>query len=218
MTLRLAGFRLALAMLLALIAGTAHAQCAKIRPTQPGEVYFMRGLANIFSLGLDDFGKEITAAGIENCVFNHSYWQSIVNDVVERSYRGEVSFPIVIIGHSLGANIAPKMATAIGNRGIPVSYVVMLDPVEATVVGRNVKEIHNYFLPKRQDNRLYPGSTFDGLVIENVDVTPFGGYNHFNIDKNRQLRNTMKQRIFAFVEEAKAPPPAPQPKNAPKKK
>lgn len=178
--------------------GTAQAQCAKIKPTQPGEIYFMRGLANIFSLGLDAFGQEVSKAGIENCVFNHSLWQSVVNDVVERSYRGQVSYPVVIIGHSLGANIAPRMATAMGRSGVPVSYVVMLDPVEATVVGRGVREIYNYYLPKRQDSLLYPGSEFDGF-LENVNVAKFGGFDHFNIDKNRQLRDLMKRRVFDLV-------------------
>jgi len=186
----------ALASICLLSAGAAaQAQCAKIRPSQPGEVYFMRGLANIFSLGLDAFGKEVSAAGIENCVYNHSQWQSVVNDVVERSYRGEVSYPVVIIGHSLGANIAPKMATSIGKHNIPVAYVVMLDPVESTIVGANVEEIFNYYLPKRQDTLVHAGAKFAGL-LENVNVKKFGGFDHFNIDKNRALRDVMKQRIL----------------------
>lgn len=179
-------------------AGAAQAQCAKITPSQPGEVYFMRGLANIFSLGLDAFGKELSGKGVENCVYNHSFWKAVVNDIVERSYKGEVSHPVVIIGHSLGANIAPRMATALGRSGVPVAYVVMLDPVEATVVGGGVREIHNYYLPKRQDSLLYPGTAFDG-VLENVNVAKFGGFDHFNIDKNRELRNLMTRRIFDIM-------------------
>ena len=176
----------------------AHANCAKVRPSKPGEVYFMRGLANIFSLGLDEFGKEMSKLGVENCVFNHSVWQSLANDIVERSYRGEVSPPIIIIGHSLGANIAPKMATIIGQHNIPVSFVVMLDPVEPTFVGKNVEEIRNYYLPKRNDNTLHPLQDFDG-DLENVNVKRFGGFDHFNIDENRQLRNVMKSRIIEII-------------------
>ncbi|MCB1462630.1 MAG: hypothetical protein KDJ90_09460 [Nitratireductor sp.] len=184
----------------ALFAGASEslANCAKIKPRAPGEVYFMRGLANIFSLGLDQFGKELSKLGVENCVFNHSVWQSLANDIVERSYRGEVSFPVIIIGHSLGANIAPKMATIIGRHNIPVAYVVMLDPVEPTFVGKNVEEIRNYYLPKRNDNTLHPLQDFDG-DLENVNVKRFGGFDHFNIDENRQLRDLMKSRIIDII-------------------
>ena len=180
------------------MAPAALAACAKIKPRAPGEIYFMRGLANIFSLGLDEFGKEMSKLGVENCVFNHSVWQSLANDIVERSYRGEVSPPIIIIGHSLGANIAPKMATIIGQHNIPVSFVVMLDPVEPTFVGKNVEEIRNYYLPKRNDNTLHPLQDFDG-DLENVNVKRFGGFDHFNIDENRQLRNVMKSRIIEII-------------------
>ena len=188
------------AICVTLFAGTglAQAACAKIRVSAPGEIYFMRGLANIFSLGLDAFGKEMSKLGVENCVFNHSTWQSLANDIVERSYRGELSPPIIIIGHSLGANIAPKMATTIGRHNIPVAFVVMLDPVEPTVVGRNVLEIRNYYLPKRSDTTLHPASDFEG-ELENINVKRFGGFDHFNIDENRQLRDVMKQRIVDII-------------------
>ena len=127
----------------AIIAGSTQqsfAKCAEISPTRPGEVYFLRGLANIFSLGLDVMAKKVTADGVENCVFNHHHWKALANDIIERNYQKQISLPIVIVGHSLGANVAPQLATNLGRHGIPVSYVVMLDPVEAERIGVNVKE------------------------------------------------------------------------------
>lgn len=174
---------------------SAQASCAKIEPTKPGEVYFMRGLANIFSLGLDAFAAEVSGHGIRNCVFNHSRWEVLVDEIIERERRGQLSKPLMIIGHSLGANIAPTMASAIGRAGIPVSYVVMLDPVEPTVVGANVLEIHNYYLPKRKDTKLYAGSTFEG-ILENYNLRIVGGFDHFNVDENRPLRDLMERRVL----------------------
>jgi hypothetical protein len=185
-------------------AGGAEANCAKIHPTQHGEVYLMRGLANIFSLGLDVYGQELSKHGIENCVYNHSYWQSLVNDIVERSYNGELSQPVMIVGHSLGANIAPKMATALAKNNIEVAYVAMLDPVEPTHVGGHVDEIFNYYLPKRnKDNKLYPSGNFDGY-LENVNVAKFGGYDHFNIDEKAQLKEIILTRVIEKSSEAGA--------------
>jgi len=171
-------------------ASPASAKCAKIKPTRPGEVYLLRGLANIFSLGLDKTGKVFSGLGIENCVFNHKAWRGLADDIIERNRKRQVSFPIVIIGHSLGAGVAPKMATLLGKNNIEVSYVVMLDPVERTVIGKNVQKIVNYYLPKRKDTLVYGTPEFTGN-LENVNVRKFGGFDHFNIDENENLRRAM---------------------------
>jgi hypothetical protein len=169
----------------------AQAECAKIKPTRPGEVYLIRGLANIFSLGLDASGKNYSSMGIENCVINHKHWRSIADDIIERNRKGQVSFPIVIIGHSLGANVTPQLATLIGKYNIEVSYAVMLDPVEPTSVGKNVKKIVNYYIPKSNKNKkLSPAAGFTG-VLDNVDVSKFGGFDHFNIDSDKRLQKAM---------------------------
>jgi len=178
----------------------SYANCAKIKITRPGEVYLMRGLANIFSLGLDALGKELSALGIENCVFNHAHWRVLVDDIVERSYKAGVSHPIIIVGHSLGANIAPEMATLIGKYGVKVAYVVMLDPVQPTHVGKNVAEIKNFYLPHRKDNHLFPTSDFTG-DFENINLKKFGGFDHFNVDENHALRKLIKDRIVELSDE-----------------
>ena len=178
--------------------------CSKFQPTRPGEIYFMRGLANIFSLGLDAFAKEVSAMGIENCVFNHTHWQAVVNDIVERSYRNQVNEPVIIIGHSLGANIAPTMASQIGSQNIKVRYVVMMDPVEPTRVGFNVDEIINYYIPKSKDTKLYPKKNFNGLLT-NMDLTYWReGFDHFNIDEKLSLRREIRRRIDEVVSEEEA--------------
>lgn len=202
-------YRILLAMVLMMSVNvvSAQAKCAKIKPTRPGEVYLLRGLANIFSLGLDTTGKQFSKYGIENCVFNHTHWRAIADDIVERARNGQASLPIVIIGHSLGANAAPRMATLLGKYNVKVSYVVMLDPVEPTKVGKNVQKIVNYYLPKKKkDNKLYPDKTFKGN-LKNVNVQKFGGFDHFNIDENQDLRKTMYTYTLelsnAFAESAK---------------
>lgn len=65
----------------------------------------MRGLANIFSLGLDAFADEVSGLGIRNCVFNHSHWKTLAGEIIARDKQGKLSKPMVIIGHSLGAPV-----------------------------------------------------------------------------------------------------------------
>lgn len=193
--LRPCGSALIAVGLVAGLAGAAQAACAKVKQTRPGEVYLLRGLANIFSLGLDEMGKQFTSYGMENCVFNHSVWQSLANDILERSYKGEVNFPVIIIGHSLGAGAAPQLATTLGKHGVPTAYVVMFDPVEPTRAGANVQEIINFYLPKRQDNLVRPTGDFTGK-LSNVNLARFGGFTHLNIDYNKDLRRIVYRRTL----------------------
>ncbi len=65
---------LIIAMALFGTTGLVRAECAKIKPTRLGEVYLIRGLDNIFSLGLNSSGKNFSKMGIENCVINHKHW------------------------------------------------------------------------------------------------------------------------------------------------
>ncbi|MGD9924845.1 MAG: hypothetical protein AB7V13_25860, partial [Pseudorhodoplanes sp.] len=46
-------------------------------------VYLLRGLLNVFSLGMDTLQERLTAMGIEAEVFNHNGWISIANKIEE---------------------------------------------------------------------------------------------------------------------------------------
>lgn len=189
---------LAIAVGAAFSAGTAQAACSKVTPTRPGEVYLWRGLANVFSLGMDEMAKDFTSMGIENCVFNHSGWNAAAQELVERKRENRpISYPIIIIGHSLGAGVSPEMATYLGQHGIPVTYVVMYDPVVPTQVGPNVQEIVNYYIKKpNKDKILYPASGFNG-ALDNVDLSGRRDIDHFNIDKKPDLHKIAYARVIA---------------------
>lgn len=176
--------------------GPAQAACSTFQPTRPGEVYLIRGLANIFSLGMDTMAKEFSKMGIANCVANHSVWTGLAQDVIERNYANRVSYPVIIVGHSLGAGVAPKMATRLGKNNIEVAYVVMYDPVEPTQVGKDVDQIINYYLASRsKDKILRPGPGFTG-ELQNIDLRGKGNIDHFNIEDNRQLQQIVYDRAL----------------------
>lgn len=155
-----------------------------------GEVYLLRGLANVFSTGLDEINAKFRARGVNSRVDNHSMWQSYANDIVTRSRASQVSYPIVIMGHSLGGNASVQMAKFLGDQGIPVSYVVAFDPTITTTVGDNVDEVVNYYIPNNTDGEATnivvdtPGSK---AKVSNIDVRPIG-VDHFNVEKNPQLQ------------------------------
>lgn len=204
--------RIVLARILALAAalsafGTAHQADAKNRyvPKRPGEVIFLRGLANLFSLGLDTLAAELKKYGVYSQVYNHSEWEAVGAQLVAKHERGQLSYPLVIIGHSLGAGASPKLATMLGRRDIAVQYMVMLDAVEPLRVTNLVVDAVNFYLPKKRGQNLATSSAdFLGQYV-NVNVKEqLGGIDHFNIDENETLRGQMTRRIFDLIAEQEA--------------
>lgn len=176
-----------------------------------GEVYLLRGLANVFSTGLDELNGKFLRRGINSRVDNHSVWQVWADDIVARNQRGDVSYPVVIMGHSLGGNASVQMARYLGDRGVKVSYVAAFDPTVTTEPGPNVDEVDNFFIPNqpggKATNVVVEGPGFTGSIA-NIDVTPMAGVDHFNVEKQDQLHvrvmakamrgmNSLQTRTFA---------------------
>src|SRR5690606_18661297 len=67
------------------------------------QIYLLRGLANVFSRGMDEMAAKLTAEGFSPVVINHRGWQNVA-DTIARNHQGGRTAPIILIGHSLGAN------------------------------------------------------------------------------------------------------------------
>ncbi len=193
-----------LAIIMASLPTLAEAKSRYIAK-RPGEVVFLRGLANIFSLGLDTLSDELKKYGVYSYVHNHQAWEKIGQQIIAKSRKGQLSYPVVIIGHSLGAGASPKLATMLGREGIAVQYMVMLDAVEPLPVTNYVVDAVNYYLPKRRGQNLISASnSFEGEYA-NVNVSKgYAGIDHFNIDENEILRGKMTKRIFELIEAEEA--------------
>ncbi|MCU0789913.1 MAG: alpha/beta hydrolase [Nitratireductor sp.] len=170
--------------------GMARADFTKYEYT--GEVYLLRGLANVFSTGLDVMNDRFRAKGVNSRVDNHSVWQTWADDILARAQNNQVSYPIIIMGHSLGGNASVQMARYLGDRGVKVTYVAAFDPTITTEPGPNVARVDNFFLPNIRDgvpvNQVVEGPGFTG-TISNIDVRPMQGVDHFNVEKQPQLQD-----------------------------
>ena len=172
---------------------------------RPGEVVFLRGLANIFSLGLDTLSDELKKYGVYSYVHNHKAWEQVGQQIIAKNKKGELSYPVVIIGHSLGAGASPKLATMLGRAGIAVQYMVMLDAVEPLPVTNYVVDAINFYLPKKRgQNLIKPSRDFEGQYANINVMDRLNGIDHFNIDENEILRGQMTKRIFELIEEEEA--------------
>ena len=164
-----------------------------------GEIYLMRGLANVFSRGIDDMARQLRRRGYDAANFSYTEWRGIAADIANRARRKKVSYPVVIIGHSLGANESSKFANYLADNNVPVALVVAFDPVETGQVGRGIKKVVNYYLPKSADNRIIAESDFDG-ILENIDVTFDPEMTHTNVDKSPKFQTSTLNEIAGMTD------------------
>ncbi len=89
-------------------------------------VYLFRGLADVYSLGMNTLAGELNARGVNATAHSHTDWKSIA-DKVAAAYEAGREGPIILIGHSLGADAVMEMADYLGDKGVPVALVVPFD-------------------------------------------------------------------------------------------
>jgi hypothetical protein len=147
-------------------------------------VYLMRGLLNIFSLGMDQMAVQLARQGIDASVYNHSVAEGVVGEIAAK-YRGGDHGPYILVGHSLGADAVMTMAQELDTRGIPVALVVPFDGTGSYLAPRNVACVLN--LTQRQYAYMRPGAGFHGN-LRNVDVSSDASIDHFTIDKSPRLQ------------------------------
>ncbi|RTL90152.1 hypothetical protein EJV44_21750 [Ancylobacter aquaticus] len=164
--------------------GFAQAQAqSKPNPNQP-RVYLLRGLANIFSLGMDDLAAKLRARGIEASVHSYVDLETLTRYAVEQASMGKRRpSPVIIIGHSLGADAAVTMGNRVTAAGVPVPLVVTFDPVTAMTASPKIGKVVNYYQAGGS------GKAVSGKRVENIDLTGSGELSHFNIDKAAELHN-----------------------------
>lgn len=161
---------------------------SKSHVKRTGEIYMMRGLANVFSRGIDDMAVELRGRGYDAVNFSYTRWQPIADDIVRRSRSKSISYPVVIVGHSLGGNESSKFANYLAANNVKVALVVAFDPVETGYVGKGIGKVVNYYLPKQKtDNRIHAKDGFSGN-ISNVDVTVNSAITHTNVDKDPEYQ------------------------------
>jgi Thioesterase domain len=168
------------------IALPAIAQGAKIAPQDPSRphVYLMRGLMNIFSLGMDQLATQVARNGIDATVYNHSVAETVVQTIAQK-YRGGDHGPYILVGHSLGADAVMTMAAQLNLQGVPVALVVPFDGTGSYAAPGNVSCVLN--LTQRRYAYVQAGAGFHGK-LSNVDVSSDTSVDHFTIDKSPRLQ------------------------------
>ena len=166
-------------------------------PVIAEEVYMIRGFLNVFSDGMNQMTKRLKRSGIRAKAISNGSWQSVADDIIRRSKKKKVSYPIVIAGHSLGGVEAPRFANKLGAAGVPVALVIGLDPgfPQPPAFRKGTKRVVNYKIPSGKNYRK--GSGFSGSITT-IDVSKFGT-DHVGIDKNKKVQALVISRIRGAV-------------------
>ena len=174
------------------------AQTKKHKPYR-GEVHTMLGGLGVFSTGM----KELSSSVVDKYAIPapSSMWYNAGNvsrSIVTSYYKNHR--PIILVGHSLGANEQLKVARNLNKLGIPVDLLVTVDAVSQTVVPPNVKHAMNFYKPSYVPmfsvlklRAIDPAKTH----LENINVSTLKGVavNHFTIDKDPVVQTMILDEV-----------------------
>ena len=114
---------------------------------------------------------------------------------------GAPGLPVVLVGHSLGADDAIRLVGAAGAAAVATDLLVTFDPVFLGTVPAGPRLVLNFHQRGGLWGRaLAPAPGFSGR-IENIVLERAPGLHHFNIEK----QPTLHGRVVAALD-AMAPP------------
>lgn len=161
-----------------------------------GRVYALRGLINVFSQGMDAMVDKCQARGITASAHGHVEYSRLAPEAAEFANSGKG--PVIIIGHSLGADAAVYMAEEMKKLGAPVALLVLFGPTVDLSIPSNVRSVVNYYQTTSLlwRGKATGGSEFKGS-IKNVNLDDAEDVTHFNIEKSERLQQQAMVQIVA---------------------
>lgn len=143
-------------------------------------VYLLRGLFGVFSLGMDSLAQELTEQGYTSQIYGWDEAQKVIDLITRRAAEGHTG-PVVVIGHSLGANAVIDIATAVQASAITVDLGVTFDATDPGPVPNNVPVFINFWA---KDGFGKPVSAVPGYTgqLENFDLSGDPNVSHTSID------------------------------------
>jgi hypothetical protein len=200
-------------MLLTGCSAMTPGELANVRPVSDdprvGNVYLLRGFIGIFSTGIDSLGDQINDQGVHAIVFQDDQWRGLADTITEK-YRGVPNpQPLILIGHSYGADDVVRIARELDKSNIKVDLLVTLDPVTPPHVSKNVVHAYNLYQPNGMMDKLpwlrgIPLHKVRGsdTNLENLNIRENRtdllepNTDHFNIEKNPKIHAAVIQQVL----------------------
>jgi hypothetical protein len=159
-------------------------------------VLLLRGWFGVFSTGLDSLADELKAQGINAEVAGHLHWATAVSDILRERAAGKTG-PLVLVGHSQGANNVIDVARSLEAHNVPVDLLVTLAPFMQDPVPANVARAINYYQSSGWGSPIAPDRGFHGKLA-NIDVGDDLTIFHISIDKSARIHADIAREIAAL--------------------
>lgn len=174
-----------------------------------GQVYLLRGLFNVFSLGMDDIGESLKGKGVRTGVYSGPSWPDLAQHILDRHQQGDQERPLVISGHSYGADDSIRLARALEQHDVTVDALVLVDPTIPPKIPANVRHCVNIYrsspstdwMPwlrgvavetEGQNTRVINRD----IRISSKDPGLLDDINHFNIEEHPTIQNMVLEEIL----------------------
>ena len=188
---------LAVVFLLLVVPSGARAQGPSTSKST-AHVYLLRGVLNVFSMGMDQIAYKLEQRGIATTVTNYLLWSSVADDAAAAYKSGKVR-TIILVGHSSGATALPDMVDRLTRLGVPVKLAIGLDSVFQTTLTGKVGRYINFYIGNGAGTRVARGKNLQG-ELSNVDVENIpGGVGHVTIDKNEIIQQKVISAILSSL-------------------
>jgi hypothetical protein len=161
-------------------------------------VILLRGWFGVFSTGLDSLADDLRAKGIDAEAAWHFYWATAISDILQERAAGKTR-PLVLVGHSQGANNVIDIARSLAPHNVPVDLLVTLAPLLQDPIPANVVRAINYYQSPGWGAPIIPDRGFHG-TLSNIDVGDDWTISHINIDKSARVQADISREIIALLQ------------------
>ena len=194
------GWNLA-AFCVAVLAGVFLFSATAMAETQ---VYLLRGWFGVFSTGLDAVADDLQSKGIKAEAIGHLAWRNTVSKIAADRAAGKTG-PLILVGHSQGANNVIEMARELEKKKIPVDLLVTLAPFMQDPVPGNVVRAMNYYQEGGWGAPLAGEKGFRGKIA-NINLAGDIISTHVNVDKNARVQGDIVREVMALSKTRQAAP------------
>ena len=151
-----------------------------------------------FSKGLDRLAEKVNHGGVSATVHGITEYSALADEIVRKYQSGEDRGPIMLVGHSAGAELIIPIAQRLGAAGVPVALAVLYDP-NPRLLGDAPAGVELFIDLYQSDSALgggveQPGPGFHGRLI-NVDLREHSEIADVSFDKVAELQDAVVARF-----------------------
>ena len=177
---------------------TLLAQETAKRKSQQADVILVRGGFNVFSVGLDAIATKLKKRGVKSQLFRHGQIDEITATLLKNQKKNRRR-PIILIGHSWGANAVLRIAKTLQKHRLKVRYMVTIAATNPNPAPANIRELTNYYF--KQDGWGKPVRKAYGFKgrLTNIDMSSQEDVHHFNLDDQPEIQSKIVKRVVRLV-------------------